>query len=65
MTAGTIGQNRRIYNFTTRATLPCIKSTHKIVILLCIHTGFTLGTSHGITSLFNTEQKALCTSFMC
>lgn len=51
MTAGTIGQNCRIYNLTTGATLPCIKSANKIIILLSIHAGFTLWASHGITSL--------------
>jgi hypothetical protein len=34
MTAGTVGQNRRIYNLTTGATLPCIESTNKIKLLL-------------------------------
>ena len=51
MTTGTIGQNCRIYNLTTGATLPCIKSTNKIIILLSVHAGFTLWASHGITSL--------------
>lgn len=51
MTAGTIGQNCRIYNLTTGATLPCIKSANKIIILLSVHAGFTLWASHGVTSL--------------
>ena len=50
MATCSIRQNRRIYNLAAGATLPGIKSTNKIIIFLCVHAGFTLGTFHGITS---------------
>jgi hypothetical protein len=56
MVAGTVGQYRRIDNFSTRAALPCIESTNKIIILLSIHATFTLGTSHSNSSLFNKSK---------
>ncbi len=59
MTTGTISQNRRVDNFTTAAALPRVKSTNKVIILFCIHTGFTLRASHGITSYFTPSKETL------
>lgn len=59
MTAGTICQNRWIDYFTTGATLPRVKSTNKVIILFCIHTGFALRASHGITSYFISSKESL------
>jgi hypothetical protein len=65
MTSGTICQNRRIYNLTTGATLPCIERTDKIIIFLCVHTAFTFWTSHVNLSLSsyskNITQLSKCT----
>ncbi len=46
-----IGQDRWINNFATRAALPSIESTNKIIIFFSVHATFTLGTSHLMTSL--------------
>jgi hypothetical protein len=50
MISGTIGQNRRVDNLTTRTAFPCIESTYKIIIFFGVHSTFALGTSHLTTS---------------
>lgn len=55
MIASTVGKNGRIYNFSAGATLPSIKGTNKVIILLGIHATFTLRTSHGRTSSFHVK----------
>ena len=58
MIAGPISQNRRVYNLTTRAAFPGIESTNEIIVFFSVHSTFTLGTSHLITS-----SKHKCAKF--
>jgi hypothetical protein len=52
MVAGTVGEDRRIENFTAGTALPCIEGANEVVILFGVHSSFAFGTFHDLFLLF-------------